>query len=75
MMRARRQTCPTRSLPVLSDRQTFQLESRIYRHDAVDLAVWVLVVLACVDFLRVEEDCCDGHVECGRGGRRDLWTG
>ena len=62
MMRARRQTCPARSLPILLDRQTFQLESRIDRHDAVDFAVWVLVVLACVDSLRVEEDCCDGHV-------------
>jgi hypothetical protein len=52
--------------------QTFQFECRIDRYDAIDLAVWVLVVLAGVDFLRVEEDCCDGHVEGGRRGRRYL---
>jgi hypothetical protein len=71
-MRARRQTRPTRSLPILSNRQPLQLEGVIDRNDAVNLTVRVLVVLTRVDFLRVEEDCCDGHVECGRGGRRYL---
>jgi hypothetical protein len=68
MMRARCQTRPARSPPILVNWQTLQFESRIDRHDAVDLAVWVLVILAGVDLLRVEEDGRDGHVEgCWRG--------
>ena len=71
-MRARCQTRPARSPPILFNWQTLQFESRIDRHDAVDLAVWVLVVLAGVDFLRVEEDGRDGHIEGCWTGRGDL---
>ena len=41
-MRAWSETRPTRALPVLAHRQTFQLESVIDRNNAVDLSVWML---------------------------------
>lgn len=63
MMRPRRQARPALPLPILPDGQTLQLESVVDRHDAVDLAVRVLVVLPRVDFARVEEDGRYGHVE------------
>lgn len=69
-MRPRRQTRPPGSLPILAHGQTLQFERGIDGDDAVDFAVGVLVVLARVDFVGVEVDGRDGHVErlgCGEG--------
>lgn len=75
MVRTRGQARPAGALPALADGQALELEARVDRHDAVDLAVRVLVVLACVDAGTpggVEVDGCDGHVEGFGGGEGDL---
>ena len=59
----RTQACPSGTLPILIDRQPFELEGIVDADDAVDLAVRMLVVLACVLCLRIEVDGRDGHVE------------
>ena len=41
-MRAWSEARPTRALPVLAHRQTFQFESVVDRNDAVDFPVWML---------------------------------
>lgn len=63
---------PPSALPILADRETFQLESRIDWYHAVDLAIRVLMILAGVFLLGIKVDTGQRHIEVVGAGHLDL---